>query len=315
MINLVKADIYKETSRKTFKLSLILTVLFTFVFILIINNKVSLKKDINLMPIMMEEEYLSVNKYGSYEQYKIDYDLYLNETNKEIEIGKYETITKSMVILESSTKLMYILGLFIIFKVYQNISYDYQKKTIRYVYQSSYSRFKIILSKLISLMFLTFIYTLLIIITSLILSFILTNENIFNIHKIVYYKDKLFEINYIFYYLKNVFVYYLPISFMIILTTFLSILFEGNSFSLIISTSLYLISLTISNLSLTNNINIVKYTFLPYLDFSYYENNIEVLFNNAIYNTNFSYINASIIFIIYNLLIILLIKILVKKDV
>lgn len=294
MINLIKAEFYKETHKKSFKISLLLAFIITIVFILISNNKVNNYSNyVNTLPLLTKEEYKIVNKYGDYSQYEMKYNKYIIETSNVI------TSNKHINLLKCSYTLMFVLTLFIIFKSYYIISYDLQRKTIRYVYQSSYNRLYILLSKLLFMILLCIIYYLIITITTLLLSSLLTNSNI---------------LEYILVYLKDTSLFLLPIIFIIILVFTITNIFDGNSISLIINTIVFLTSLTITNICLKNGINLINYTFLPYLDFSYFLDKVEVLYNNAFYNTNYNYYNAIIVFSIYSIIFIILNNKLLKKD-
>ena len=78
---------------------------------------------------------------------------------------------------------------------------------------------------------------------------------------------------------------------------------------------IYLLGITLTNLAISHNIQIVKYTFLPYLDYTYFNDSISVTHQNIMYNTNFTYFNGILILYIYSVIFIILNSLLIKKDV
>ena len=116
-------------------------------------------------------------------------------------------------------------------------------------------------------------------------------------------------------YVFKYYIFYLPILFIISFTMLITTIFKGNSISLIISNVIYLFSLTIFNILLTHNIKIVSYTFLPYLDMSYYIDPNNYSLNNIIYgiNTNISY--SFLILAVYSIVFILISLLFYYKDV
>ena len=101
MISLIKADLYKEVKKKSFKTMLLLIVFVSILSLIVINKSIKLENNImETYPLLSEEEYKDVNKHGSYQQYVLSYKKYCEfiENNNRI-------VEKN-----SNTNLKYILG-------------------------------------------------------------------------------------------------------------------------------------------------------------------------------------------------------------
>lgn len=97
---------------------------------------------------------------------------------------------------------------------------------------------------------------------------------------------------------------------------FLSTLFRNTSVSVGISISLLTFGMLITQLLLDINLNIIQYTFLPYLDFSLFNDMKTLEAMNKIYNINLSINKGIIINVIYTYLIYMLgMTIFIKKDI
>ena len=297
MLNLIKADLYKETRKKSFIITLLI-IIFVSIFYVFVNRNIEIKKDfLEISPVLSENEYKEINKYGNYTEYKSNYEKYYNKLNEQNKILKQEKITKSSKLLKKSTALFYILGLIIIFNSYHSISYDLRSKTIRYLFQSSYKRETILLSKILTQMILTIFYMLIIILIIITSTYLLVGNmtNIFN-------------------YLIIASKFLLPLFFIIIFTITLCLFTNASNLTIFISIIIYLFSLTFTNMLLSKGYIVVKYTFLPYLDFTFLQDISNLSLTNLIFNTNINYSNSIIIFSIYSILFILLNMKLIKKD-
>ena len=315
MIDLVKADLYKETRKRSFNFTCILVILICIVYLVLSSKNINLSKNYsNLMPKLTSEEYKEIYKYGDYNKYEKDYEIYKNEVLLENQRIDLSTDTKAKSLIGSTTSLLYLLGILMIFKAFHSLSYDLQTKTIRYVFLSNHSRLSILLSKVLSLLIQMLFYIILTLTTVLITTYLLTNENVFALKEIIIYNSELIKIPYLLYLFLTIMIFMMPIVFMITFTFLLCLLFKGSSVTLIINMVLYLLGITISNLALTYNFGFVCYTFLPYLDYTYFIDNVNVLLQNAIYNSNFSYTNGLIILSLYTVISLIISTLLIKRD-
>ncbi len=312
MVNLIKADLYKETSKKSFKIFMLLILFVSILVLIILNSNIKLKdKDIEVYPLFSKSEYLDIYKYGNYKEYKKDYKEYLNVVSN-IESIK-DTKTKTIKLFENAINMFYFLGVIVIYIAFQNISYDYTSGVIKYVYLSSYSRKKIVCSKVLSNIIIAIFYTLLLTLTVIFTIKFITKEtslNYIGFNGFSFYKG-----NVIIYFIFKSIIYLIPMFFMIILTIFLTTLFKGSNFALVLSEIIYFCSLLLSQILFSYGIKFIKYTFIPYIDFTYYEDILNVSINNMIFNLNFSLTKSICYLIIYFIVFLLLTCKLVKKDV
>lgn len=316
MINLIKADLYKETRKKSFVIICLLIIFVSVIYLLLINRNLKTEKEyIEIYPRLNYQDYLSVYKYGNYKEYEEKYNNYVTFIKQENKRIKTDSSSKTKTLINKSFPLLYLLGIVVIFMSYHSLSYDYQSKSIRYLFLANKSRKEILLSKIIAMFLMTIWYTTLIIITVLITSYLLTHENIFSITNIFMYKNEYIKVPFIIHYFLKTLLYTFPLLFICILTFTLTILLKGGSISLIIVMILYLLSVSLTNLSLLYNLKFIKYTFLPYLDYTYFNDLSSVYLNNAIYNTSFSYCNSFIIFLIFIVIFLFISFKLIKKDV
>lgn len=316
MCDLLMADLYKEFRKKSFKV-LVLLVMFVSIFSLVIINKnIDLRSgEVTSYSLFSEEEYKSVNKYGDYQHYVREYDSYVEDINIVKELNSRNVVSNLQFLLSYSHNFLFVLGIVIVFLSFHSFSYDFQKDTIKYVFMSRHGRRKIYFSKLLSIFILSFFLFSVMLITMILTSGILTGENIFAIKIWVNNNGYFKEVLYILDFLKNSFIYFAPYLFMIVFSMFLSIVLKGNNFGLVISLVIYFASLMFSQVLFNFGFMLIKYTFLPYIDFTYLTDKSLVLFNNLIYNLDFSYGYSIFILGIYSMLFVDLSLWFLKRDV
>lgn len=316
MIRLVIADLYKELRKKSFKFFVALIIFVSILSLVVIYKNDNFVKEIaQINPLFSESEYLNVNKYGDYQQYLSNYSDYEKVVNIQNNIILSEDENISRYLLGYSHTFLFILGIAIVYVAYNSFSYDYQTSSIKYLFISSDSRKKIYFSKIISVLTLCFILFLILIFSMLITAFLLTHDNILSMKSLVLVKNELKEVAFIFEFLKNAFLFFVPFIFMIVFSMFLCILFKGNNLGLILSFIFYVASLLLTQIFLNYGLSFVKYSFLPFIDFTYYSNPVNVIFNNIIYNLDFSTSKAIIMLCIYSILFVLISLKLIKRDV
>lgn len=316
MISLLKADLYKELKKKSFKYLVMLIIFVSVLSLIVFNKNVNLEKKYNeIYPLFSEEEYYNVNKYGSYEHYKNNYESYKDVVNTENRIIEKNSLTNIKYILSYSQNFVFVLGVLIIFLSFHSFSYDYQKDSLKYVFQNKYGRSKVYFSKLLSLMLITLILFVILLITMLITSALLTHENIFLIKEFVLMNGKIKEISLFLLFLKASFCLLFPLFFVIVMSMFFSILFKGNSFGLVCMILIYFGSLVISQILFGFGFTFLEYTFLPYIDFTYLINKSDVAFNNLVYSINISNTNSYSVLGFYSLVFIFMSIKFLKRDV
>lgn len=316
MINLIKADLYKEFRKKSLKILVGLVIFVSILSLYIINKNLNIENENYIIyPLYSEEAYKSVNKYGSYEQYVSKYDEYVEDINIKNEIKNKNNVNKLSLLLSYSHNFLFTLGVAIIVIAFHSFSYDFQKDTIKYVLMSKQGRKRIFFSKLISILLITFILLFLMILTLIVTSVFLTGDNIFLMKTWINNKGSLEEIIYILDFVKSSIVYFVPFFFMIVLCMFLSIVFKGSNLGLVISLIIYFSSLMVSQILFNFGFMFVKYTFFPYIDFTYLADEGLLAFNNLIYDLNFCYSNSIFFLIFYSLVFIYLSLLFLKRDV
>lgn len=310
MKELIKADIYKETKKKSFKLIIFLIPMVVLFSLIIIKNNLQKETYENKLD---EISYYEINKKGNYNKYSNSYEKYKEKENLINEINSTEKESKARDLIVNATPIYYIIGFFIIYIVFNNFSYDLNYKTLKYVFLSGNSKAKIYLSKIIGI---TIISILLLLYSStlvLILSHLLTKLSPLLITKMIYINNSFIKVPLVIYSLLLSLKFLIPIIFIMILTSLLSLLFKGNTFGLIISILIYIFSSSVLNICLIHNLSFIKYTFIPYIDYTYFSG-ISYLYVNAIYNTNITEKLGFIVLAIYSLIFARLSINLYKKD-
>lgn len=310
MTNLIKADLYKETKKKSYKIILLLTILISLLYIYLVKDKDFSLASYNIK--LTKEEYKQINKHGDYNTYLTKYNLYKDNYTDTYYINLIEKDNTFINIITSSTSLYFIIGIFLVYITYTNISNDYNYKTLKYLFQSQDGRIKILLSKIISITIISISLILLTYLTTIILTSIITKTNPLLIDKTLYINNKFIKLPITTYYFIKGLIYLIPITFMNILTIFLSILTKGNVLGVIISIVVYITSTTINTLLLNKGILILSNTPIPYLDLTYFENT-EYYLLNAIYNTSYTVSHGLTIITIYTIILLLINIILYKK--
>ncbi len=167
-------------------------------------------------------------------------------------------------ILELSYNLIPIVSIIICILFGGIISNEIENGSFRYYLTKPYKRWKIYLSKMITIIIYITINILIITIVSSILN-----------HSFDYK------------YILKFFIYSVPCYFIGFLILYLSLCFKNHAFSVGISIFIVTFSLIISQVFFGFKFNIIEYTFLPYLDFSIFnDNSIDIMNKNL--GTNLS---------------------------
>ncbi len=175
-------------------------------------------------------------------------------------------------------------------------------------------RWKIFFSKVISLFIISLLLVGIIIVGSSLFSSIFGKEFIFLVSKTIYFNSKFVDISLLSYLIMKAIVYLIPILFMIILTLFICILFNGKNSGLTLLIIIYVMGASLMGILLNYNVSLVSYLPISYMDFTYFEDG-SYLLNNAIYNSNISIKMSLIVLSIYNIISLILSLILFNKDV
>lgn len=170
------------------------------------------------------------------------------------------------------------------------MSNEYQSGTIRIYLTKPHSRTKILTSKLLTMIFYTLILTIVVLITCILFT---NNVNI-----------------------VSYFVQIVPLLLICILILFLSSIFKNPGTTISISIVLLFTAQLITELFLLIDFTIVEYTFLPYLDFNLFNDELLIKAMNLNYDINLSINRGIIINVLYSIIFyILTIYLFNKKDI
>ena len=305
MINLIKADLYKETRKNSFKIILLMLLLVSFVSIFVLSKTYKEKNDIIIKyDLYNKEEYKVVNKHGDYDKYKNDYKKYEYIVNNKDKLNVNNC--KVINILEYKNSFLYFIGVIVIFLSFNSLSYDYNKGTLKYIVLNKQGKIKLLLSKILSQIIIGFILISLFSFFYLIFGIIRFSVNLLDYYKYIYIFNSFIKLPYLLYYFISSIIFIVPYSFIIIFVYMLVIIFKGNTISLVVSNLMYLFSLVISQFLLIVGIDIVKYIFMPYLDFTYFNDLINLSVNNMIFNTNINLESSLFYLTMYSVLFLLI---------
>lgn len=311
MKKLIQAEIYKETRKRSFKVILFVLPIICLISLLVLKNN---NFENTLEEKLSREKYKIIYKHGRYEKYDKLYDKYIKEVNKEAEINSLERDNLTRNLSVNSTFIYFVISFFIIYIVFSSFSYDVNYGTNKYVFMSSQGRSKIFLSKIIALIIIALFIMVYMSLFSLVVSSLIGKSSFIYLSKYVYFNNKFIKMPLVIYHLLKCFIYMIPLVFLIVLTSFVSILFNGNIFGCILLIMLNLMSTTILDFLLGKGITFVSYSFLPYLDFSYFSNS-NYLLVNALFNVNLELYIGVIILFVYLIVFYFVSLMLYKRDI
>ena len=167
------------------------------------------------------------------------------------------------------------------------MSNEFQNGTFKIYLTKPIKRSEILLSKILMMYLIVSIFIALIILSYL------TCFIIFKIHFNSYYLISKFLL------------YSIPLFFIATFILFLSLITRSTAVSVGISLFTLLLSGLISEILFGINIKLIEYTFLPYLDFSIFENLVDINSLNYSLGLHLSINNGVIIIIFYSIILIL----------
>ena len=186
-------------------------------------------------------------------------------------------------ILDMSYNLIPFIGIFVSILFSGSVCFEIENGTMKYYLTKPFKRYKVYISKLITILLFIFFSYIIIIITSSILS-------------------SSFDLKYI----SKYFIHMIPIIFISSYILCLSTIFKSHVFVSVITILTLCFSLTISQVLFGIKFNIIEYTFLPYLDFSIFNDKLLIINMNRELNTNINIKIGIIIDICYFFLFIMI---------
>ncbi|MEG1558820.1 MAG: ABC transporter permease [Bacilli bacterium] len=199
--------------------------------------------------------------------------LYLFNRNTTLSYKEFKNITFTYCIF---------ISIILLIKSASNYIYEVSHGTIKLLVKIKHNRINIILSKMFIILLIFIILMLNILMFSIMFSLI--NGNI---------------ITNIYYYIGDFIINCIPLLFIVYLSFFLSILTSSITFSIISSTLLLVMGGTLFENILKLKITIVKYTFLPYLDFIVLRNKEYLDYILGTYNVKLNINIAVVVLTIY----------------
>lgn len=186
-------------------------------------------------------------------------------------------------IFDMSFNIIPFIGIFVSLLFSGSVCFEIENGTMKYYLTKPYKRYKVYLSKLITILLYIFMSYLIIIITTSLIG------DSFN------YK---YSLKYL--------VHMIPIIFLSSYVLFLSTSFKSHVFVSSMSILTLCFSLTISQVLFGLGFNIIEYTFLPYLDYSIFNDKLLILNMNNELNTNINLKMGIVLDILYFFLLLFL---------
>ena len=180
-------------------------------------------------------------------------------------------------IYDSSFNLIPVFGIIMCLFYGGSISHEIESGTLRYYLTKPFKRWKIYLSKYISMFLYLIIGLYIIMISTCLISSKLD-----------------------FIYMGKFLCYSIPLVFMLSFILFCSVCFKNTSFNVALCVLTLSFSLILSQLLFGIEFNIIEYTFLPYLDYSLFDDNLALKEMNSILGINLSLNRGIIIDLVYS---------------
>ncbi len=321
IINLTKNEFKKEFKKK-YLLVFIFIIIISSGLIVYFNDKYYIEdNDINYVEKIEEKDYEHYNFYSSYEQYQKQYNIYNKKLldnariKNYIEKNKLKDNQKIKLIFEKSLVLSLFVALIISIIGGSIMSYEYSKGSIKVLLSKPVRRWKVLFSKFITLNLINVILLFMIVISTTLFISIICKINIFNLKEIVIINNSIKTVSYYLYFLKQFFINSLPIFFIGNFALMLSTLTLNTSFAVGISVFVSIIAGTISQVLLLFKLKFIAFTFLPYLDFTIFNNYVDIINFNIMYGVNLNLINGIIILIVYSILFYFISFLFINKDI
>lgn len=219
---------------------------------------------------------------------------------KESYIDKYEFNTNDNIRSKSNITYTIFLfsSIFIIVLSSNIIAKEYENKTIKLLFLSNYKKWKILLSKFLTLFFIAVFISFIIYLTNLITTSFLYNTNLLNIKSLYLINGRIKEKSYIFEYTCEYFKMLPTLFFLISSSFFISLVFKSSSFSVAFNSILISSSSIITSLLVNLKMPFIDLTFLPYIDLTIFLDKINILYYNLENSINLSYSKGIIILLI-----------------
>lgn len=312
MNKLIKFELKKMFSKMGIKLIILFLIIVCFIVSLLNHNKTYENEmvfydDVKVVTKVKEKNanYKKVKKEIKNNNILYDYSLK----------SKNNFYNKSKKMINFSYTLLMFLTIALIILSSNSITSEYSDKTIKLLFSLPYSRKQIYKSKLISLLIVTILLSMLLSLLMIIFTIFFEGYKDILTNDIIFFNGRVIEIPFLLSFYRIYFLLLLPVIFIMLITFFLSTIFLNNSLSVGLSLFLSILGMSIFNFFIKIKIYFLKYTFLPYLDFTIFLNKINIAVYNYENNINLSIYKGIIILIIYSFIFYKLSFSKFKKDV
>lgn len=308
MSKLIKFEIKKIVAKRFFKVIIFFIVLASFMSVYLNNKKeysvplvyydnVYLKKDASEFKNNKEFD-IYLSKYNKLQRLiKENNDIYTYSLNSNID---YFNKSKSIVNF-SYTLLMFLMVIIVILSS-QAVSSEYSDKTIKLLVSKPFKRWKILFAKYLALLLISIFLCFLL--SILVIMFVILFNGISDllINDLMYKNNKVVEIPFFLNFYKTYCLLLIPVLFVMLVSFSLSTIFLNSSYSISVSLFISILAMSIFSFLVNLGFNFVEYTFLPYLDFTIFNNKINIVNYNIENNVNLSVIKGIIILIINSII-------------
>lgn len=301
----MKKSIYVELIKIVKKRSFIIFV-YSLVMLTILLT-LFMKNDFKREYIYIDESIYD-NKYSEYINY-------INEENKITEyvlnnnVDEHASIRGS---LSVSHIILTFLSLYIVILSSKSFGYEYEKNTIKWVMLNNKKKI-IFFSKIISLIIISIMLMLLVYLTNLVIVNLMYDVNILDLNVLLINKGRVIEKSLLIVHSCEYLKLFFPQILLIILSVVLGLLFKSSVASSAISIFILLSGSLITELFVKLKLKVISYTFLPYLDFSIFQDRIGLCLYNIENAVNITQKNGVIIIIISSILLMIIGSLIFEK--
>lgn len=309
MLKLIKFEFKKIIAKRSFKFIIFFIILVTFLSVYL-NNKKDFENPMmyydKVYELKKESEFNSSKEFNIYKKKYNKLQTLIKENNEIYNYSlnsdtNYYNKDKSIVLF-SYTLLMFLMVVIVIIAG-QSISSEYNDKTIKLLVSKPYKRYKILLAKFIALFIVSTLLCFLL--SFFIILFVVLFNGISNllINDLDYKNNKVIEIPFFINYYKTYCILLIPVLFTMLISFSLSTIFLNSSYSVSISLFISILGMSLFSFLVNLGFGFVEYTFLPYLDFTIFNDKINIMNYNIENNVNLNIYKGTLIIFLTSILL------------
>lgn len=195
------------------------------------------------------------------------------------------------------------LGIIVVIIAGGIVANEFQKGTIRLLVIRPNKRWKILLSKFITVIIITLLFAVVTYCVSFVASGVFFGFKDYFISDLVYYNSGVKEVNFILHSVGKMFILLIPVIFSGLLAFGLSVVTRNTALSVGLSIFLFVGYGIIGAILTLIRFPFINYTFIPYLDYSQFISPITLVDNCFNYNTYYTFALANVVLLIWGILI------------